>query len=174
MNSSSSLRLNARILMQTPPCLMQLRNSLVYDITLRVGEFWNHMSADDASKTSCPKGIIKSKNQQDFFLCDAWIIWGKNDAGHFWKWNVQTCRCFIFTIINGGSYKWWCSKGWLLGKSFCTSYLWVTLNRREQPGVVLPRILENLELTLYFIDIQAYKFLTIMQHVKLVSEFLNF
>jgi len=62
---------------------MQLRNSLVYDITLRVGEFWNHMSADDASKTSCPKGIIKSKNQQDFFLCDAWIIWEKNDAGHF-------------------------------------------------------------------------------------------
>jgi hypothetical protein len=67
MNSSSTLRLNARILMQTPPCLMEVRNSLVYDIALRVGEFWNHMPAHGVSRTSCPKGIIKCKNQRDFF-----------------------------------------------------------------------------------------------------------
>jgi hypothetical protein len=65
--SSSTLRLNARILMQAPPCLMQVRNSLVYEIALRVGELWNHIPAHGASKTSCPKGIIKCKNQRDFF-----------------------------------------------------------------------------------------------------------
>jgi hypothetical protein len=48
------------------------------------------------------------------------------------------------------------------------------MNGRDQPGVVLPCILEDFELTQYFIDIQAYKFLTIMQHVKLVSEFFVF
>jgi hypothetical protein len=63
--------------------MMQVRNSLVYDIALRVGAVWNHMSAHGASRNRCPKGIIKWKNQQDFFLCHVWITWEKNDAGYF-------------------------------------------------------------------------------------------
>lgn len=97
----------------------------------------------------------------------------------------KLCRAFLkmecphLQVYHFYNYKWWflkmmMSKGLALRENSCTSFFWVTLNRRDQPVVVLPCIGEDLELTLYFIDIQAYKFLTIMQHVKLVSEFLYF
>lgn len=88
--------------MQTPPCLMQLRNSLVYDITLRVGEFWNHMSANDASKTSRPKGIIKSKNQQDFFF-----LWCLDNMGKKWCRAFLKMECPDLQVFHFYDYKWW-------------------------------------------------------------------
>lgn len=85
------------------------------------------------------------------------------------KW----CRAFLkmecphLQVFHFYDYKWFLKmmmskqlalREKLLYKLFLTSFFWVTLNHRVQAGVVLPCILEDLELKLYFIDIQAYKF----------------